>query len=90
MTWQKIANIAVAHPVFFIIIPGCIVLQLALVFVAFRTCSCEECGKPFGIWRCRDQVLELCYGCYRQRLRPRRKIFAARRERQTVSAVRSR
>ncbi|MGI8509614.1 MAG: hypothetical protein ACR2MQ_09840 [Gemmatimonadaceae bacterium] len=61
-------------------------MQIALVFVAFRTCSCEQCGKPFGVWRCRDQVLELCYGCYKARLSQRTKRAAQLRTRETVSS----
>lgn len=75
MNWQQIAGFALRHPVLCILIPALIVTQLGLVLVAFHTCSCEQCGRPFGIWRCRDRVLELCYRCYRER-RPRGKLLA--------------
>lgn len=84
MNWHAIAGFALDHPVFCIVLPALIGMQLALVFVAFRTCSCEQCGKSFGIWRCRDQVVELCYGCYKKRL-PRRKLSAPLRTRETAA-----
>lgn len=85
MNWQTILGFVLAHPIFCIVLPALIGIQIALIFIAFRTCGCEQCGKPFGIWRCRDQVLELCYRCYKGRLSQRRKLATAMQTRETVT-----
>lgn len=72
MTLEQLSTFALRHPVLCIIVPVLVLIQLALILVAFHTCSCEQCGRAFGIWRCRDRVLELCYGCYRERRPPGR------------------
>ena len=86
MNWQQIAGFILRHTVLCIIFPALVMTQVALILVAFRTCSCEQCGKPFGIWRCRDRVLELCYSCYRERRPQRRKLLASASSGQTVSS----
>lgn len=75
MTWHQFASFTLRHPVLCMLLPALLITQLALILVAFHTCSCEQCGRPFGIWRCRDRVLELCYSCYRER-RPPSKLLA--------------
>ncbi len=85
MNWQAVTSFILAHPVFCIVLPALVMMQLGLIFIAFRTCTCEECGKPFGIWRRRDQVIELCYRCYRARQPQRRKVGSAIRAPQAVS-----